>query len=107
MVVLHGLFELKDGCYETGFQPAFDAFSGYLRQRDLLVSWRLMRRVRHDGYDRNPPATPYYVSLEFLDMAQAKSCWAYVEEGKEPLSSLHRAMNSQVRNTTFFLCSDV
>jgi uncharacterized protein DUF6614 len=107
MIVLHGLFELKDGCGEVEFRRAFDAFSIHLQQQTLLVGWRFMRRKPHEGYDRLPPATPYYVSVEFSDRAQAEACWAYVEEDAEPLSALHRAVNSKVRNASFFLCSDV
>ncbi|WP_282604406.1 DUF6614 family protein [Pelagibius sp. Alg239-R121] len=107
MIVMHGLFGLKDDCDEVQFRDSFDAFSGHLKQLNLLITWRFMRQEPHDGYNRRPPEAPYYVSMEFLDNDQAEACWAYVEQDEEPLKSLHRAMNRQVQNTQFFLSSDV
>ena len=107
MIVLHGLFELKDGYLERDFRDAFDAFAQHLRDQSLLVEWRFMRQEEHEGYNRRPPETPHYIAMEFTDRTQSEACWDYVEKDEEPLKSLHRAMNRQVTNTRFFLCSDV
>ncbi len=107
MFVLHGLFELKDGYGETDFRHAFDAFASHLQEQSLLRKWRFMRQEDHAGYNRRPPAKPFYIAMEFTDRAQSEACWDYVEKDEEPLKSLHRAMNRQVTNTSFFLCADV
>ena len=59
MILRHGLFALKDGCDQAGFQWAFEAFSQHLQEQALLVGCRFMRQERHDGYNRRPPETPY------------------------------------------------
>ncbi len=107
MIVLHGLFELKDGYGDTDFRDAFDAFANHLRNQSLLLEWRFMRQEAHEGYNRRPPEAPNYIALEFADKTQSEACWAYVENDEEPIRSLHRRMNRQITNASFFLCSDV
>lgn len=107
MIVMHGLFDIKDGIDEAAFHAAFAAFGEHLKERGLATSWRMMRRQEHAGYDNGPPQTRYYLSVEFEDTGQSGRCWSYVEEDAEPLRSLHRNMNSKVHNARFFLCSDV
>lgn len=107
MVVMHGLFDLKEKYNEHEFKQAVDNFAAHLQQMNMLSAWRFMRRTPHPGYDARPPAKNFYVSVEFIDLPQSQECWAYVENNQEPLRSFHRAVNSKVKNTIFFLCEDV
>lgn len=107
MIIMHGLFDLKDGVKEGEFRQSFEQFSDHLKDSRMVVSWRIMRHQAHHGYNARPPLTHYYVSIEFTEMDQAERCWGYVQENDEPLKSLHDAVFSKVHNTTFFLSSDI
>ena len=50
MIVMHGIFELKDGVGDQAFRDAYERFAGHLRDKDLLVGWRFLRRHPH-GFD--------------------------------------------------------
>ena len=106
MIVMHGLFDLKDGVKEEEFRQSFALFSEHLKDIRMVIDWRFMRHQAHEGYNAHPPSTDYYVSIEFSDMEHAERCWAYIEEKDEPLKSLHGAVFSKVQNTSFFLSSD-
>jgi len=107
MILMHGLFDLKDGVEEGEFCQDFELFSNHLRDVRLVVGGRFMRHQAHDGYNAREPSTEYYVSVEFVDMDQAEACWDYVEKNDEPLKTLHGAVFSKIRNSAFFLSSDV
>lgn len=107
MIILHGLFELKEVYGEAEFRNAFDAFAKHLKEQSFLLGWRFMQQEVHEGYNRRPPETPYYIAMEFADRPQSEACWDYVEKDEEPVRSLHRAMNRQITNARFFLYSDV
>ena len=105
MVTMHGLFDLKPGIDLQDYRNALEAFCRHLQAQGYVAGWSLMRRSPHPGYDRNPPETAYYVSIDFPDRAQAENCYRYVAANEEPLRSLHRTMNAKVVPTTtrFFL----
>ena len=107
MIVMHGFFDLKDGVNEGEFQRSFELFSAHLKELGMLVSWRFMQHQEHQGYNADPPTTRFYVLNEFTDMQQAEQCWDYVEKNDEPLKSLHSAVFSKIRNSSFFLASDI
>lgn len=107
MIIMHGLFDLKDGEKEQEFRQSFDLFSEHLKDLRMVVSGRFMRHQEHDGYNARGPSTQYYVSVEFADMHHAEKCWALIEAADEPLKSLHNAVFSTIQNTAFFLSTDV
>ena len=107
MILMHGLFDLNDGVDETDLRQCFERFSEHLKENSLVIGGRFMQHQAHDGFNAREPSTKYYVSIEFKDMDHAERCWAYIEDKNEPLKSLHNAVFSKVRNTVFFLSSDV
>lgn len=107
MIIMHGLFDLKDGEKEQEFRRSFDLFSEHLKDLRMVVSGRFMRHQEHDGYNARGPLTQYYVSVEFASMHRAEECWALIEAADEPLKSLHNAVFSTIENTVFFLSTDV
>ena len=107
MIIMHGLFDLKEGRTEGDFRRAFDLFSEHLKNLDMVVSWRFMRHQEHEGYNAREPSTQYYVSVEFADMHRAEQSWAYIEKNDEPMKSLHDAVLSKIQDTVFFLSTDV
>jgi len=106
VIVMHGLFDLKDGVQEDTFRHSFVEFSEHLLEIRRLASYRFMRHQAHEGFNTREPSAQYYVSMEFLDMNQAEECWALIEDSSEPLKSLHDAVISKVVNFEFFLSSD-
>ena len=107
MVVMHGLFDLKQGYNEHDFKHAFNELGEHLRECHLLASWRFMRHVEHDGYNADYPGMKFYISMEFVDQKQSLDCWAYVADNREPVKSVHYVVNSMVKNTIFFLSEDI
>jgi hypothetical protein len=105
MVTMHGLFDLKPGIEVGGYQEDFEAFCLHLQEQGYVTRWSFMRRSPHPGYDRNPPETMFYVSVDFPDRERAEACYRYVAADQEPLRTLHRTMNTKVVPTTtrFFL----
>lgn len=107
MIMMHGLFDLKDDIDEGEFRQSFELFSEHLNATGMVLSCRFMRHQAHDGYNARPPLTHYYVSIEFMDMDYAERCWNYIQENNEPLKSLHTAVFSKIQNSRFFLSSDI
>jgi Family of unknown function (DUF6614) len=103
--VLHALFTLADGVSEQEFFPAFEAFYQHLKELGLVHSCRVMRRQPLEGFGALLPSFDYHVEFEFLSLEKDQACYDYVKEDKEPVRSLHRAMNSKVRHGSahFFL----
>jgi hypothetical protein len=103
--VLHGLFTLADGVSEQEFFPAFEAFYQHLRELGFVHSYRAMRRQALEGFGAPLPRFDYHVEIEFLSLEKDQACYDYVKENKEPVRSLHRAMNSKVKpgSAHFFL----
>ena len=107
MILMHGMFDLKDNVKEGEFRHSFDLFSEHLNAIEMTRTCRFMRHQAHDGYNARPPSTKYYVAVEFLDIAKAEQCWDYIQENNEPIKSLHTAVFSKIQNSRFFLTSDI
>lgn len=103
--VLHGLFSLADGATERAFLPAFRAFYGHLRELGFVSGYHVARRGPLDGFGAGLPDFDYHVEIEFPSLAHDQECYEYVKKNDEPIRSLHRAMNSQVKRGSahFFL----
>jgi hypothetical protein len=103
--VLNGLFTLADGISEEEFFPAFEAFYQHLKEMGFVRSYRMMRRQPLEGFGAPLPNFDYHVEIEFPSLDEDQACYDYVKEDKEPVRSLHRAMNSKVRRESahFFL----
>jgi hypothetical protein len=107
MILLHGLFDLKDGVAEQEFRRCFDLFAEHMAATNGVQHSRFMRHEPHDGYNSDPPATKYYVAMEFPDMECAERCWTCIEKADEPTRSLHADVFSRIQDYRFFLTSDV
>ena len=107
MILMHGMFDLKDEIQEEEFRQSFDLFSEHLIATEMALSCRFMRHQAHDGYNARPPSTKYYVAIEFVDMDYAEQCWNCIQEDNEPVKSLHTAVFSKIQDSRFFLSSDI
>jgi hypothetical protein len=102
---LHGLFVLADHATERAFLAAFVAFYGHLAELGFVSGYRIARRQPLDGFGSKLPHFDYHVEIAFPSLAHDQACYEYVRRNDEPVRSLHRAMNSQVRtgSADFFL----
>ena len=107
MIVMHGIFDLEDGVAEQAFKNAYERFAGHLRDKDLLVGWRFLRRHPHDCYNSNPLPESFQVTMEFTDLSQADASYAYVEKASAPIGGLHRDVFSKLAGYRFVLYTDV
>jgi hypothetical protein len=104
-VSLHGVFSLADHAAESAFLTAFRAFYGHLSELGFVSGYRIARRQPLDGFGDKLPRFDYHVEIAFASSAHDQACYDYVKKDEEPVRSLHRAMNSQVRrgSADFFL----
>lgn len=107
MVTMHGFFDLKSNTKETEFKQAYDAFGDYLMECNLITSHKAMRRSYDDNYDSSPPETKYYISMDFVNLAQSQDCWDFIEKHDETSAKLHRNVFSKIQNFSFFLSEDI
>lgn len=107
MIVMHSTFNLSADIGDNDFKKVFAAFANHLSDQNLIIGWRVMRRQLHDGYNADEPDGSYYLMTEFADIQQAQACWDYVELDQAPISDLHRAVQSAVKNTSFYLSRDL
>ena len=109
MVTMHGFFDLKqaDREAELAFKLAFDEFGDYLQKCHLITSYKAMRRSPNDNYDSRPPETTYYISMDFVDLAQTEACWDFIEEHDQTSARLHRNVFSKISDYSFFLSEDI
>lgn len=107
MITMHGFFDLKVNQLETEFAVAYDLFAADLMERKLIVSARATRRKPDPNYDSSPPETGFYISMDFVDMAQAQACWDYIENPTMTSTHLHRNVYGRIENYSFFLSEDI
>jgi hypothetical protein len=107
MVTMHGFFNLKNTTSELELKIAFDEFGNHLKNRQLITSFRFMRRSPDENYDSNPPPTMYYINMDFVDLAHAQKCWDYIEANKRQSTRLHQTVYSKIDDYSFFLSEDV
>jgi hypothetical protein len=106
--ILHSLFDLRDGIKESEFRAAFDAYVAHLVDKGYARGGRLMRRQPLEGFGKRLPDFGFYGAIEFGDLEREQACYDYVAQNAEPVRSIHRAMNSQVKPGTahFFVSYD-
>ena len=103
-IAFSGIFSLRDDITESEFLPTLHAFYRHLIERGFATSYRVMRRESLEGFGKSLPAFSYRGELRYATAEREAAAYAYVKEDKEPVRSLHRAMNSKVkRDADFFL----
>ena len=108
MVVLNALFDLNQDVAEGAFKAALDDFCRHLQREGYVLSWRWMQQIQPSGPSFPRPTQRQFVVFEFLDAASEARCYEYVAANREPIRTLHRAMNSKVKrgSAMFFVCMD-
>jgi hypothetical protein len=105
VAVFHSVFALKRGVSEQEFLTAFDAFYNHLVTMGFARGYRIMQRQPLEGFGKSLPEFEYHAEIEFAGLAEDQACYEYVKRNEEPIRSIHRAMNSKVKNGSadFFL----
>ena len=86
-------FNLKPGASDVEFCDALDRYLGALRDRGEIESFRLSRRKLAFG---PPELGEFFLSIEVRDLAQLDRAFLTVSERREPIESIHAAVNQQI-----------
>ena len=104
LVAFSGIFSLRDDVTVEDFLPTLHAFYGHLIERGFATGYRILQREPLEGFGKSLPSFSYRGELVYPTTELEAAAYAYVKEDKEPVRSLHRAMNSKVkRGADFFL----
>lgn len=85
--------DLKPGVRDLDFVAALGGYLDGLRERDLIESWRLLRRKLGLGGN-----SEFKVVIETRDLAQLDAAFDAVSMRSEPIESAHFDVNSLVVN---------
>jgi len=103
MDIYHIWCNLKPGLGDTEFSDKVAGYLGHLQEQGLIAGWRLTRRKlglapRELG--------EFHVMIEIKDLAQLESAFQRVGARREPVESLHFAVNSMATDVIFALYRD-
>jgi len=99
----HAFFDLKPGVRDTELAQAVAAYMKYLKSNGLIEDWRLTRRKLGLG---PRDLGEFNLVMQTRDLAQLDAAFGHVATRREPVESVHFAVNSKVTNLTFALYRD-
>ena len=85
--------DLRAGVRDLDFAAATEAYLEVLRRDGRIASWRLLRRKLGLG-----EGAEFKVLIETRDLAQLDAAFTAVSTRREPIESVHHAVNSSVVN---------
>jgi hypothetical protein len=85
--------DLRPGVRDTEFASALATYLEMLRSRELIESWRLLRRKL--GLGDGPE---FRVLIETRDLAQLDAAFTAVAARDEPIEGVHHGVNHLVTN---------
>lgn len=103
MDLYHGWFDLKPGVGDLEFHAALKRYMDYLRERELIAGWRLMRRKLGLGPS---DLGEFHLMIEVEGLAQLDLAFGHVASRAEPAEEVHHGVNALVRNVRFALYRD-
>lgn len=103
MDIYHGWFDLKPGVGDLEFVAALERYMAYLKDRELIAAWRLMRRKLGLG-----PAdlAEFHLMIEVEGLAQLDLAFGQVASRAGAVEEVHHGVNSLVQNVRFALYRD-
>ena len=104
---MFGAFNLRHDVELSAFKYSFDAFCEHFHQQGHVHSWRLWERAFHKGYDSNFPDVRIMLEMCFHNYEASLISWDLIEEGGEPLKSLHIHVIEKVVDSIFVLHREV
>ena len=103
MDIYHIWCDLTEGTSDVEFADAVTEFLESLKADGSLAGWRLTRRKLGLGGEG---LGEFHVALEFENLTQLDAAFSANATRRDPLESLHHAVNSKVRNLRFALYRD-
>ncbi len=103
MDIYHVWCDPKSGIGDLGFAEKIAAYMEHLKSSGLIEGWRLMRRklgLAPAGLGE------FHLMIEVRDMAQLEAAFQHVASRREPVESVHFAVNSLVDKAIFGLYRD-
>ena len=90
MTQYHCMIEIKDGVHALAFAQAVDAWMGYLKQHNLILDWRLLRRKFRLG---SGPHTDFILEIGVEGLAALDAIFTAVagieEKGLQAYEKMH------------------
>ncbi len=103
MTLYHVWCNLKPGVLDTDFTDAVDGYLGHLREERMIEGWRITRRQLGLG----PKSLPeFHIMIELTGLTQFDGMFTAVSSRREPIESLHHAVNSKAQDVIFALYRD-
>jgi hypothetical protein len=103
MDIYHVYCDLKPGVADLAFLDGLRAYLGYLRDSDLITSWRITRAKLGFGLRG---MGDWHIMLEVRDLAQLEAAFQTVASRRDPVEGFHFGVNSLVQNPVFALSRD-
>jgi hypothetical protein len=103
MNIYHIWAELKSGVSDMEFVKSIHEFLEPLKDKGQFESYRITRRKLGLGMEE---LLDFHITVEFRDLAQFDQTFGKVAARKEPIESLHHAVNSKVSRVKFALYRD-
>jgi hypothetical protein len=94
---------LKPGVGDLDFADTLARYFGHLREQGLIEGWRLSRRKLGLA---PPHLGEFHVQIELRDLKQLDDAFASVASRRDPVESVHHAVNSLVTDAVFALYRD-
>ena len=103
MDIYHVWCDARSGISDLEFAEQVAAYMAHLKAQGLIEGWRLMRRKLGLA-----PAGlgDFHLMIEVRDMAQLDAAFQHVASRREPVESVHFAVNSLVQKAVFGLYRD-
>ena len=93
MNIYHCMIELKDPEDALGFAAAAEKWFAYLRKKDLVQGWRLLRRKFGLASSDH---TDFIAELEVKDMATLESTFGRLSTVEDDEEQLYREMHDMI-----------
>ncbi len=103
MDLYHIWCNLKPGLSDSEFGERIAAYLGHLQEHGLIAGWRLTRRKLGLA---PPELGEFHIMIELHDLAQLDAAFARAAARRDPVESLHFAVNSMASDARFALYRD-
>ena len=103
MDLYHIWCNLKPGVEDVGFAEKLGLYLGHLREQGLIEGWRVTRRKLGLA---PPHLGDFHIIVELRNLHQLEDAFTHVAGRRDPVESLHRAVNSLVSDAVFALYRD-
>ena len=95
MNLYHCQIDLHHEAKALAFASALDKWLGYLKDRDVVLDWRLLRRKLHLANDN---CRDFLIEIEFRDMVQLDAAFKVLGEHDEEVERLYANVTSLIAN---------